>query len=92
MELNSKMQELLGTNRAEQQYVGHEFASYNLHVINFISYLIQKSAFKDLNNREGPLVIDFLEYYYFPREPQLMAGTLSPSNLVHLSLDTQSSL
>ncbi|KAG5021979.1 hypothetical protein JHK82_017856 [Glycine max] len=53
---------------------------------------IKKSAFKELNNREGPLVINFLEYYYFPREQQLMAGTLSPSNLVHLSLDTQSSL
>ncbi|KAH1256190.1 Lysophospholipid acyltransferase LPEAT2 [Glycine max] len=53
---------------------------------------IKKSAFKELNNREGPLAIDFLEYYYFPREQQQMAGTLSPSNLVHLSLDTQSSL
>ncbi|WVZ17262.1 hypothetical protein V8G54_010244 [Vigna mungo] len=53
---------------------------------------IKKSAFKELNNREGPLAINFLEFYYFQRERQPMAGTLSPSNLVHLSQDTQFSL
>ncbi|RYR70950.1 hypothetical protein Ahy_A02g005253 isoform B [Arachis hypogaea] len=47
---------------------------------------------KDLNNREGLPAIDFLEYCYFLREPQLMAGALSPSNLVHSSPVTQSSL
>lgn len=76
-------------------FVGTIIRAMQVIYVNRFSQSSRKQAVRDIkdrNNREGLLAIDFLEYFYFPRERRLTAGTLYPSNSAHSSLGTQSNL